>query len=59
MNAIPATMRAAVYHGPGDVRITAIPVPEPGPGEVLVKVGAASQGLVHRSPWAASVRGVP
>ena len=41
MNAIPATMRAAVYHGPGDVRIMAIPVPEPGPGEVLVKVGAA------------------
>jgi (R,R)-butanediol dehydrogenase/meso-butanediol dehydrogenase/diacetyl reductase len=34
-------MRAAVYHGPGDVRITDIPRPEPGPGEVLVRVGTA------------------
>jgi len=32
-------MRAAVYHGPGDVRVENIPAPEPGPGEVLVKVG--------------------
>jgi threonine dehydrogenase-like Zn-dependent dehydrogenase len=41
MNGIPETMRAAVYHGPGDVRIMAIPVPEPGLGEVLIKVTAA------------------
>jgi (R,R)-butanediol dehydrogenase / meso-butanediol dehydrogenase / diacetyl reductase len=34
-------MRAAVYHGPGDVRIRTVPVPKPGPGEVLVKVAAA------------------
>jgi (R,R)-butanediol dehydrogenase / meso-butanediol dehydrogenase / diacetyl reductase len=33
-------MQAAVYHGPGDVRISKIAVPEPGPGDVLVKVGA-------------------
>lgn len=33
-------MRAAVYHGPGDVRIEKVPEPEPGPGEVLIKVGA-------------------
>lgn len=35
------SMRAAVYHGPGDVRITEVPVPRPGPGEVLVRVLAA------------------
>jgi (R,R)-butanediol dehydrogenase / meso-butanediol dehydrogenase / diacetyl reductase len=32
-------MRAAVYHGPRDVRVEKVRVPDPGPGEVLVKVG--------------------
>lgn len=31
-------MRAAVYHGPRDIRIEEVPVPEPGPGELLVEV---------------------
>jgi (R,R)-butanediol dehydrogenase / meso-butanediol dehydrogenase / diacetyl reductase len=32
-------MRAAVYHGPGDVRIEAVPQPpQPGPGELLLDV---------------------
>ena len=31
-------MRAAVLYGPGDIRVTARPVPRPGPDEVLVKV---------------------
>src|SRR5438105_1881888 len=31
-------MRAAVLFGPGDFRIVDKPVPQPGPGEVLVKV---------------------
>src|SRR5580693_8177906 len=35
---IPATMRAAVYRGVNDVRIETVPVPEIGPGEVLVKI---------------------
>jgi L-iditol 2-dehydrogenase len=35
------TMRAAVFHGPGDVRIEDVPVPEPGPGDVLVRIEAA------------------
>jgi L-iditol 2-dehydrogenase len=35
---IPATMTAAVYRGPNDVRIENVPVPEIGPGEVLVRV---------------------
>ena len=35
---VPATMRAAVYRGVNDVRVETIPVPEIGPGEVLVKI---------------------
>jgi len=35
-----ATMRAAVYHGPRDVRVEAVPRPRPAPGEVLVRVHA-------------------
>lgn len=34
-------MRAAVLHGPGDLRIEAVPVPRPGPGEVRLRVRAA------------------
>lgn len=36
--AVPATMRAAVLYGPGDIRVDECPVPRPGPGEVLIKV---------------------
>ena len=35
---IPATMRAAVLFGQGDIRVVEKPVPQPGEGEVLVKV---------------------
>lgn len=35
---VPATMRAAVLFGPRDFRIVEKPVPQPGPGEVLVRV---------------------
>src|SRR4030081_3156081 len=35
-----ATMRAAVYHGPRDIRIEDVPRPRPAPGEVLVRVHA-------------------
>ena len=34
-------MRAAVYHGIGDIRIEDLPLPNPGPGEALLRVGAA------------------
>jgi (R,R)-butanediol dehydrogenase/meso-butanediol dehydrogenase/diacetyl reductase len=30
-------MRAALYHGPGDVRIDDVPEPDPGPGQVKVR----------------------
>jgi len=35
---IPATMQAAVYRGVNDVRLETVPVPEIGPGEMLVRV---------------------
>src|SRR6266852_5755418 len=35
---IPATMLAAVYRGVNNVRLETVPVPEIGPGEILVKV---------------------
>lgn len=35
------TMRAVRYHAPLDIRLEELPVPEPGPGEVLMKIGAA------------------
>ena len=36
-----ATMQAAVLHGREDIRIEDVPVPEAGPGELIVQVGAA------------------
>jgi L-iditol 2-dehydrogenase len=36
--AIPTTMRAAVYRGVNDVRVETVPVPKIGPGELLVRV---------------------
>lgn len=33
-----ATMRAAVFHGPGDIRVDTVPVPHPGAGEALIRV---------------------
>jgi L-iditol 2-dehydrogenase len=35
-----ALMNAAMFYGPGDVRFERTEVPTPGPGEVLVRVGA-------------------
>ncbi len=38
----PRTMTAVVLHGADDMRVQPWPVPEPGPGEVLLKVNVAS-----------------
>jgi threonine dehydrogenase-like Zn-dependent dehydrogenase len=38
---IPQTMAAVVCHAPEDYRLEELPVPEAGPGEVLVKVASA------------------
>jgi len=35
---IPSTMQAVVYRGVNDMRVETVPVPEIGPGELLVKV---------------------
>ena len=35
---IPSTMRAVVYRGINDMRLEIVPVPEIGPGELLVKI---------------------
>jgi len=37
---IPATMQAAVYRGINDVRLETVPVPQIGPGEMLVRVNS-------------------
>ncbi len=37
---LPERMRVARYYGPGKVRVEEMPVPSPGPGEVLVRVRA-------------------
>ncbi|MGE5489289.1 MAG: alcohol dehydrogenase catalytic domain-containing protein [bacterium] len=42
---VPATMRAAVYRGDGAICIEQLPVPEIGPGELLVRVEAC--GVCH------------
>lgn len=41
ISAVPATMRAAVFYAPGEVRYETIATPSPGPGELLVKVKRA------------------
>src|SRR5688500_368345 len=33
-----ATMRAAVFHGPGDIRVEKVAHPTPGPGEAVIRV---------------------
>ena len=34
-------VRALLFHGPGDLRLEEVPRPEPGPGDVLVRVEVA------------------
>lgn len=55
---MPATMRAARFHehgGPQVIRIEEVPVPEPGPGEVRLRVEATA--LNHLDLWVR--RGIP
>lgn len=40
MSNLPKMMKALVSYGPGDYRLEEIPVPNPGSGEILVKVAA-------------------
>ena len=49
-------MFAAVFHGPNDLRLEERPTPSPGPGELLVKVGADS--ICGTDLWEVAGRGV-
>lgn len=51
-DALPRTMRAAVYHGRGDIRFEQVPVPSPGPGELLLEVGTAGVCGSDVGEWA-------
>jgi len=44
---MPDTMLAVRVHGPGDLRVDRVSVPEPGDGEVLLREDGACQ-LVRR-----------
>lgn len=64
---LPSTMRAAIADGAGGIAIVERPVPEPGQGEVLVKVAAAGinrpdvlqvKGLYPPPPGASDILGL-
>jgi (R,R)-butanediol dehydrogenase / meso-butanediol dehydrogenase / diacetyl reductase len=52
-------VRAAVYHGPGDIRLEDRPVPVPGPGEVLVRVLRSGVCGTDATEWTAGPRTFP
>ena len=45
------TMRAAVVTGPGEVRIDRVPLPEPGPGEVRIRLQGCGVCASNLTPW--------
>ncbi|MCC7366997.1 MAG: alcohol dehydrogenase catalytic domain-containing protein [Chloroflexi bacterium] len=53
-------MKAALFYGGRDIRVEELPDPTPGPGEVLVKIGAAGvcgsdlHGYRGGDPWGAA-----
>ncbi|MFN3726400.1 MAG: MDR/zinc-dependent alcohol dehydrogenase-like family protein [Allosphingosinicella sp.] len=49
-----ATMRAAVVTGPGEVRIEDVAVPDPGPGEVRVRLEGCGVCASNLTPWEGS-----
>jgi L-iditol 2-dehydrogenase len=64
-------VRAALFYGPRDVRVEEVPIPSPGPGEILVRVRAATTcgtdvkayvrgypGLIPPSPFGHEFSGV-
>ena len=48
----PATMRAAVITGPGRIEIASVPLPEPGAGQVRVKLEGCGVCASNLVPWA-------
>jgi L-iditol 2-dehydrogenase len=45
---LPKTMTAVRYHAPGELRVDAVAVPELGPGEALLRVGAVGICMTDR-----------
>jgi (R,R)-butanediol dehydrogenase / meso-butanediol dehydrogenase / diacetyl reductase len=52
-------MRAAVYHGSHDVRIEDVPIPEPGDGEVLLRVLRSGMCGTDATDWKAGPKTFP
>lgn len=52
-------MRAAVYHGPGDIRLEEAPVPTPGAGEVLIEVLRSGLCGTDVTEWVAGPKLIP
>lgn len=46
------TMRAAVLTGPGRIEVEQVPLPEPGPGQVRVKLEGCGVCASNLTPWA-------
>ena len=49
--ASPARMRAAVVTGPGEIRIDEVALPEPGPGQVRVRLEGCGVCASNLTPW--------
>ncbi len=45
-------MRSAVVTGPGEVRIEQVPLPQPGPGQVRIKLEGCGVCASNLTPWA-------
>src|SRR3954469_25324214 len=44
-------MRAAVLEGPGRLKVEHVPVPEPGPGQVRIKLEGCGVCASNLTPW--------
>jgi len=47
-----ATMRAAVLTGPGQIQISEVPIPEPGAGQVRIRLEGCGVCASNLTPWA-------
>ena len=45
------TMRAAVLEGPQRFSVAEVPLPEPGPGEVLIRLEGCGVCASNVEPW--------
>jgi threonine dehydrogenase-like Zn-dependent dehydrogenase len=52
MTATPRTMRAAVVTGAGKIRVDDIPLPQPGPGQVRIRLDGCGVCASNLGPWA-------